>query len=78
LAVGAVDQRDIRLQFGHAVTPAAVRCGCLPFAGWGGVFSAANRWWWVPIISPLIGGIVGGYAYDAFVGGGFRSLKSEV
>ena len=38
-------------------------------AGWGsGVFTAANHWWWVPIVAPLVGGVVGGWAYDAFVG----------
>ena len=34
-------------------------------AGWGGeVFTAGNGWWWVPIVGPLIGGVLGGYAYD--------------
>jgi len=34
-------------------------------AGWGPeVFTAGNGWWWVPIVGPLIGGILGGYVYD--------------
>jgi MIP family channel proteins len=38
-------------------------------AGWGGeVFRAGNGWWWVPIAGPLIGGVLGGYVYDALVG----------
>jgi glycerol uptake facilitator-like aquaporin len=38
-------------------------------AGWGSeVFRAGNAWWWVPIVAPLLGGIIGGWAYDAFVG----------
>ena len=38
-------------------------------AGWGGeVFSAGNSWWWVPIVAPCVGGILGGWAYDACVG----------
>ena len=38
-------------------------------AGWGGeVFTAGNSWWWVPITAPCVGGVIGGWAYDAFVG----------
>jgi MIP family channel proteins len=41
-------------------------------AGWGsGVFTASNNWWWVPIVAPLVGGVVGAYAYDVFVGNRF-------
>jgi MIP family channel proteins len=41
-------------------------------AGWGAeVFRAGNGWWWVPILGPLVGGIVGGWAYDACVGSWF-------
>jgi MIP family channel proteins len=38
-------------------------------AGWGtDVFRAGPRWWWVPIVGPLVGGVVGGFVYDTFVG----------
>lgn len=38
-------------------------------AGWGSeVFRAGNSWWWVPVVAPCIGGIAGGWMYDAFVG----------
>jgi len=38
-------------------------------AGWGsGVFTAGNGWWWVPIVGPVIGGVFGGWVYDALVG----------
>jgi MIP family channel proteins len=38
-------------------------------AGWGSeVFRAGNHWWWVPIVAPCVGGVVGGWAYDALVG----------
>lgn len=34
-------------------------------AGWGGeVFTAGDSWWWVPIVGPLIGGVLGGCVYD--------------
>jgi MIP family channel proteins len=37
-------------------------------AGWGGeVFRAGNGWWWVPIVGPLMGGVLGGLVYDLFI-----------
>ena len=37
-------------------------------AGWGGgVFTAGHSWWWVPIAGPIIGGLAGGFAYDALI-----------
>jgi glycerol uptake facilitator-like aquaporin len=37
-------------------------------AGWGpGVFSAGGGWWWVPIVAPIVGAILGAFAYDAFI-----------
>lgn len=36
--------------------------------GWGGdVFRAGNGWWWVPIVGPVIGGVLGGFVYDALI-----------
>ncbi len=46
-------------------------------AGWGGeVFRAGNGWWWVPIVAPCLGGVLGGWVYDTLVGSRFS--KSEV
>jgi len=43
-------------------------------AGWGGeVFRAGNAWWWVPIVAPCIGAVLGGWVYDLFVGHRFPS-----
>jgi MIP family channel proteins len=37
-------------------------------AGWGpSVFSAGAGWWWVPVVGPIVGAILGAFAYDAFV-----------
>jgi MIP family channel proteins len=36
--------------------------------GWGTeVFRAGNSWWWVPIVAPCVGGVLGGFLYDAFI-----------
>ena len=38
-------------------------------AGWGSaVFSAGNGWWWVPVVAPIVGAILGAVLYDACVG----------
>ena len=52
---------------GYAINPARDLGPRLftALAGWGGeVFTAGNSWWWVPIVGPLIGGVLGGYVYD--------------
>jgi len=37
-------------------------------AGWGGeVFRAGNGWWWIPIVGPLIGGVLGAWIYDLLI-----------
>jgi MIP family channel proteins len=42
--------------------------------GWGGdVFRAGNNWWWVPIVGPCAGAVIGGWAYDTLVGHRFPS-----
>jgi MIP family channel proteins len=37
-------------------------------AGWGGdVFTAGGGWWWVPIVAPCLGAIVGAVSYDVLI-----------
>jgi MIP family channel proteins len=37
-------------------------------AGWGNqVFTAHDGWWWVPVVGPMIGAVVGGLVYDLFI-----------
>jgi MIP family channel proteins len=56
---------------GYAINPARDLGPRLftAIAGWGpGVFQAGHGWWWVPIVGPLIGAVLGGAVYDFFVG----------
>ncbi|XP_061855674.1 aquaporin-9 isoform X1 [Colius striatus] len=37
-------------------------------AGWGmEVFTAGNNWWWVPIVAPMLGGVLGAMVYIVFI-----------
>lgn len=56
---------------GYAINPARDLGPRLftAMAGWGTeVFRAGNGWWWVPVTAPLVGGVIGGWIYDALVG----------
>ena len=49
---------------GYAINPARDLGPRLftALAGWGAeVFRAGNAWWWVPIVAPLLGGVLGGW-----------------
>ncbi|XP_075707120.1 aquaporin-3-like [Rhinoderma darwinii] len=38
------------------------------FAGWGlEVFRAGGNWWWVPVLGPMIGGVVGTFIYEILI-----------
>jgi MIP family channel proteins len=55
---------------GYAINPARDLGPRLftAIAGWGGdVFRAGHSWWWVPIVGPLIGGVLGAVLYDVLV-----------
>lgn len=56
---------------GYAINPArdfAPRV-FTAMAGWGrGVFTAADGWWWVPIVAPCLGAVLGGWLYDLCLG----------
>ncbi|XP_053575754.1 aquaporin-10, partial [Bombina bombina] len=37
-------------------------------AGWGAdVFRAGNYWWWVPVVAPCVGAVLGSLLYQVFV-----------
>ena len=40
------------------------------------MFRAGHDWWWVPIVAPCVGGVLGGWLYDVFVGHIFRWLEA--
>ena len=48
------------------------------FAGWDGValpgnYGNVNWYWWIPIVAPVVGGIIGALAYDFFIHHGLRA-----
>jgi MIP family channel proteins len=64
---------------GYAINPARDFAPRLftAVAGWGGeVFRAGNNWWWVPIVAPIIGAVLGGWIYDGFIGHRFPAGMS--
>jgi MIP family channel proteins len=66
---------------GYAINPARDFAPRLftAMAGWGSeVFRAGHAWWWVPIVAPCVGGVLGGYVYDLFVGDRFPQVEDIV
>lgn len=64
---------------GYAINPARDLSPRLftAVAGWGGgVFTAGNHWWWVPVVAPSVGGVAGGWIYDVLVGHRFEPTPS--
>lgn len=56
---------------GYAVNPARDFGPRLftALAGWGTeVFTAGGQWWWVPIVSPLLGSVAGVLVYQLMIG----------
>jgi MIP family channel proteins len=46
-------------------------------AGWGSaVFTEGNHWWWVPIVAPCVGAVVGGLVYDVCIGHRFAAPEA--
>jgi glycerol uptake facilitator protein len=48
------------------------------FAGWDGVALPGNyanmgTYWWIPIVAPIVGGVIGALAYDFFINNGLRA-----
>jgi MIP family channel proteins len=67
LAIGAAFGHNA----GYAINPARDLGPRLftALAGWGPeVFRAGNGWWWVPVVAPCVGGIIGAFTYDLLIG----------
>lgn len=67
LAIGAA----FGVNAGYAINPARDLAPRLftAMAGWGsGVFTAGNTWWWVPVVAPCVGGVLGVVTYDLCIG----------
>jgi glycerol uptake facilitator protein len=49
------------------------------FAGWGPqAFPAQYNYWWIPIVAPLIGGVVGGFCYQFLINPYLPQTKAPV
>jgi glycerol uptake facilitator-like aquaporin len=46
-------------------------------AGGSEVFTAAHGWWWVPVVAPCVGGVIGGWGYDVCVGHRFPNVHAR-
>jgi MIP family channel proteins len=55
---------------GYAINPARDLGPRLftAMAGWGSeVFRAGGAWWWVPLVAPSLGALLGGFLYDRLI-----------
>ena len=76
VAIGA----SLGFNTGYAINPARDLGPRLftALAGWGSeVFTAANGWWWVPVVAPCVGAVIGGWAYDMCVGHRFPDVEAR-
>jgi MIP family channel proteins len=58
------------LNAGYAINPARDFSPRLftAIAGWGlDVFSVNDNWWWVPVVGPCVGAVLGGFIYDRLI-----------
>ncbi len=58
------------LNAGYAINPARDLGPRLftALAGWGSdVFRAGHGWWWVPLVAPCLGALLGGFVYDQLI-----------
>lgn len=66
---------------GYAINPARDLGPRLftAIGGWGTeVFRAGNSWWWVPIVGPCAGAVLGAWVYDVLVGKRIPAKPSDV
>jgi glycerol uptake facilitator protein len=66
------------LNSGYAINPAR-DLGPRLFtwvAGWGNqVFTAHDYWWWVPVVGPCLGAVLGGLVYDLLITRNYDASK---
>ena len=66
------------LNSGYAINPARDLAPRLftAAAGWGEkVFTANDYWWWVPVVAPCVGAVLGGLLYDLLITRGHKKPK---